>query len=115
MRSRLNGEQMITVTNPSKPFQYTAKGTPRRHVCLKDYTDEIEEVYHKIEESSQVNVATPEVWTDDGVLEYVRKVVQTVMKAPQLGDHDDLFQQGGDRCAQHPKNGDGPMLTYHNR
>ncbi|RPD70255.1 acetyl-CoA synthetase-like protein [Lentinus tigrinus ALCF2SS1-7] len=89
-------KEMITVTNPAKPFQYTAKGTPRRHVCLKDYADEIEEVYRKIEESSQVNVATPEAWTDVTVREYVRKVVQTVMKAPHIGDHDDLFQQGGD-------------------
>ncbi len=88
---------MITVTNPSKPFQYTAKGTPRRHVCLKEYADEIEEVYRKVEESSQVNVATPATWTDGTTREYVREVVRSVMKAPQIRDEDDFFQQGGDR------------------
>ncbi|KAI0685536.1 acetyl-CoA synthetase-like protein [Cerioporus squamosus] len=89
-------KEMITVTNPSKPFQYTAKGTPRRHVCLKEYAEEIEEVYRKVEESSQVNVATPEAWTDQTVRDYVREVVQTVMKAPHIRDEDDIFQQGGD-------------------
>ncbi|KAI0718411.1 acetyl-CoA synthetase-like protein [Cerioporus squamosus] len=89
-------KEMVTVTNPSKPFQYTAKGTPRRHVCLKDYADEIEEVYRKVEESSQVNVATPATWTDETARQYVREVVRSVMKAPQIRDEDDIFQQGGD-------------------
>ena len=88
---------MITVTDPSKPFQYTAKGTPRRHVSLDEYAEEIEELYKKVEESSQVDIPTPPAWTAETVRSYVRSVVKRVMNVPDIGDDDDLFQQGGDR------------------
>ena len=90
---------MITVTKPDKPFQYTAKGTPRRHVSLADYAQEIDEVYKKVEESSQVDVQPPDSWTNETVPEFVKAVVKKVMRAPNIADGDDLFQQGCDRCA----------------
>ncbi|KAI0669497.1 acetyl-CoA synthetase-like protein [Trametes maxima] len=36
---------MIIVTSPDKPLEHTPKGTPRRGVCLKLYTSEIDELY----------------------------------------------------------------------
>ncbi|KAI0369579.1 acetyl-CoA synthetase-like protein [Pilatotrama ljubarskyi] len=89
-------KEMITVTKPDKPFQYTAKGTPRRHVSLAEYAAEIDELYRKVEESSQVDVQPPPSWTDGTVREYVRGVVKKVLRAPEIGDEDDLFQQGCD-------------------
>ena len=89
--------QTITVTSPSKPFQYTAKGTPRRQVCLVDYKDEIEEVYKKVEETSQTQIALPSEWSEGSVRQYVRRVVETVLNIPNIQDGDDLFQQGCDR------------------
>ncbi|KAI0353748.1 acetyl-CoA synthetase-like protein [Trametes cingulata] len=89
-------KEMITVTRPDKPFQLTAKGTPRRHVCLADYAEEIDELYRKVDESSQAGVQHPLVWTDDDIREYVRSVVQMVLRAPKIADEDDLFQQGCD-------------------
>ncbi|CDO76172.1 hypothetical protein BN946_scf185034.g5 [Trametes cinnabarina] len=89
-------KEMIIVTKPEKPFQYTAKGTPRRHVSLADYAQEIDELYRRVEESFQVNIQPPSSWSGDAVLEYVREVVKRVLKAPEIGDEDDLFQQGCD-------------------
>ncbi|KAI0659473.1 acetyl-CoA synthetase-like protein [Cubamyces menziesii] len=89
-------KEMITVTKPDKPFQYTAKGTPRRHVSLADYAQEIDELYKKVEESSQVDVQPPDSWTDETVPEFVKAVVKKVMRAPNIADGDDLFQQGCD-------------------
>ncbi|KAL7278799.1 hypothetical protein ACG7TL_007808 [Trametes sanguinea] len=91
-----NISQMITVTNPEKPFQYTAKGTPRRHVSLADYAQEIDELYRRVEESSQVDIPPPSAWEGEALLRFVREVVKRVLKAPQIGDDDDLFQQGCD-------------------
>ncbi|KAL7278804.1 hypothetical protein ACG7TL_007815 [Trametes sanguinea] len=91
-----NISQMITVTNPEKPFQYTAKGTPRRHVSLADYAQEIDELYRRVEESSQVDIPPPSAWEGEALLQFVREVVKRVLKAPQIGDNDDLFQQGCD-------------------
>ncbi|TBU53497.1 acetyl-CoA synthetase-like protein [Dichomitus squalens] len=89
-------KELITVTKPNKPFQYTAKGTPRRHVSLDEYAEEIEELYKKLEESSQVDIPVPPSWSAETVRTYVRGVVKKVMKVPNIEDDDDLFQQGGD-------------------
>ena len=88
---------MITVTKPSKPFKYTAKGTPRRHVCIQDYADEIEALYNRVEESSQVDIDPPLQWNRTNVHTFVQAVVRRVMQAPGLQDTEDLFQQGCDR------------------
>ncbi|OSD00749.1 acetyl-CoA synthetase-like protein [Trametes coccinea BRFM310] len=89
-------KEMITVTKPDKPFQYTAKGTPRRHVSLAEYAQEIDELYRRVEESSQVDIPPPSAWEGEALLQYVREVVKRVLKATQIGDNDDLFQQGCD-------------------
>ncbi|KAJ6595668.1 acetyl-CoA synthetase-like protein [Mycena vulgaris] len=38
-------KNMIITTSPSKPFEYTPKGTPRRPVALRLYSSEIEALY----------------------------------------------------------------------
>lgn len=91
-------KEMIMVTSPDKPLEYTAKGTPRRQVCIRSYEPEIDALYKTVEESSQVDIAPPRHWSPDAVREYARELVQKVMEMPKLGDEDDLFQQGCDRC-----------------
>ena len=88
---------MIMVTKPEKPLEYTAKGTPRRQVCIASYSEEIDVLYKKVEESSQVDIATPRDWSVESVHRYVREMVKNVMKNPNIEDTDDLFQQGCDR------------------
>lgn len=87
------------MTSPSKPFQYTPKGTPRRQICLADYKDEIEEVYRKVEESSQTQIALPSAWSEGSMRQYLRGIVESVLDIPDIQDGDDLFQQGCDRYA----------------
>ena len=88
--------QMIMVTSPSKPLEYTAKGTPRRQVCIKAYTEEIDALYKRVEESSQVDLPPPRNWTPDSVLQFVEDVVKKVTKNPAIKTDDDLFLQGCD-------------------
>ncbi|KAK0215206.1 hypothetical protein EDD85DRAFT_798791 [Armillaria nabsnona] len=42
-------KEMILVTNPSKPFEFTAKGTLRRGDTLKVYEMEINEIYNVVD------------------------------------------------------------------
>ena len=86
------------VTKPSKPLEYTAKGTPRRQVCLAAYADEIDELYKRVEESQQIDMPPPRDWSSESVQLYVGEIVRKVMKNPNIQDSDDLFQQGCDRC-----------------
>lgn len=44
--------QRVIVTSPSKPLEYTPKGTPRRPVCLKLYASEIAALYKDEEDAA---------------------------------------------------------------
>lgn len=88
---------MIMVTDPSKPLEYTAKGTPRRQVCIAAYEKEIDALYKRVEESSQVDIPPPRDWTSESTHEYIGSVVRNIMKNDEVKDMDDLFQQGCDR------------------
>ncbi len=87
---------MILVCRPDKPFEYTAKGNPRRHVSVALYNEEIEVVYKAVEESSLVDISGPTSWELKEATEFVRSVVARVMKNI-LQDDVDLFEHGCDR------------------
>ncbi|KAH7912519.1 Alpha/Beta hydrolase protein [Hygrophoropsis aurantiaca] len=88
-------KEMIIVTRPSKPFEYTPKGTPRRQVCIAAYEEEIEALYAAVKESSQPEIIPPAQWTVDSTLHFIRNVVEKVVLAP-LTDDTDFFQVGCD-------------------
>lgn len=89
---------MIIMTFPSKPFQLNAKGAPRRAVILKQYEEEIEELYRQIEDSSQSDLPAPSVWDQASTLSFVRAVVEQTLRRT-IADDDDIFRNGGDRYA----------------
>ncbi|KAJ8508691.1 hypothetical protein ONZ45_g9065 [Pleurotus djamor] len=88
-------KEMIIVTNPLKPLEFTPKGTPRRQVCLASYAAEIDALYDAVEESSQKNIQPPQEWSPAATLEFTRKVVNSVMVTP-ISDDEDMFQSGCD-------------------
>jgi len=87
---------MIIVSKPSKPFQYTAKLTPRRHAIVREYEEEIERLYKEVADSSQSNIASPTEWSLPTILKFVREVVNKVLKH-NVTDNQDIFQHGCDR------------------
>ncbi|EMD35545.1 hypothetical protein CERSUDRAFT_106870 [Gelatoporia subvermispora B] len=88
-------KEMIVVTSPSRPLEFTAKGTPRRQVCLNAYEAEIDAAYAAVEDSSQTDLASPSEWTQDAVSTFVRAVVEKVLTSSLAYDAD-LFQHGCD-------------------
>ncbi|RPD77022.1 acetyl-CoA synthetase-like protein [Lentinus tigrinus ALCF2SS1-7] len=88
-------KEMIIVTSPSKPFEFTEKRQPRRNNILKAYHDEIEALYKEVENSSQSDFDAPVVWDTASTLEFVRTVVQSTLRR-DIGDNDDIFRNGGD-------------------
>lgn len=88
--------KMVLVTSPSKPFQYTVKGSPRRHIILQEYHDEIEALYKEVENSSQSEFSPPAVWDSDSTLAFVRAVVESTLRR-SISDDADIFRNGGDR------------------
>ena len=92
---------MIAVASPSKPFEYTAKATPRRATVIKMYDSEIEALYDAVDQSSQNDNITPIAWTQAETLQLIRAAVNNVLKKSVL-DQDDIFQYGADRYISSP-------------
>ncbi|OBZ65541.1 2-succinylbenzoate--CoA ligase, chloroplastic/peroxisomal [Grifola frondosa] len=88
-------KEMILVASPSKPFAYTAKGTPRRGIIVDAYKEEIEGLYDVFELWSQADIPIPHSWIGDEPLKFVRSVIEGAMKT-DLQDDQDIFQHGCD-------------------
>ena len=87
---------MIIVSKPSKPFQYTAKSTARRQAIINDYADEIAALYAAVADSTQSTIPSPKEWDSVSILDFVRAVVNSVLKHG-VKDDVDIFQYGCDR------------------
>ena len=84
-------KEMIIVNDPAKPLEYTAKGTPRRQVCIAAYAEEIDALYARVEQSSQEDLPPPRDWSLGAVEIYVRELVRSVMENNKLGVEGDVF------------------------
>ena len=100
---------MIIVTSPDKPFELTPKGTVRRKVTLAQYEQEVDDLYRRVEESSQSGATVPTEWTPESTLDFVHSVVQRVLQYPALTETDDLFKLGCDRWEYSAQ---GILITY---
>lgn len=87
---------MILVSKPEKPFDYTAKFTVRRQAMITLYEPEIEALYKNVDETSLTGLHPPSKWDSSTTLEFVRRVVTTVVRG-DLTNEEDLFQRGCDR------------------
>lgn len=95
---------MVLVSIPAKPFEFTAKGTPRRHIIIDAYANEIDVAYGRLEEASEEDIPLPDLTSEVDCLSFVRTVVAKVMRRTPADD-DDIFQNGCDRC--------GPVSCCH--
>ncbi|VDB87373.1 unnamed protein product [Peniophora sp. CBMAI 1063] len=90
-------KEMILVTSPEKPLEWTAKGTVRRNVSLAKYEDEIEAIY-KAAESSHDGPQRPATWTPETTLAFVHAVVEMAL-SQKVSENDELFSLGCDSLA----------------
>lgn len=87
---------MILVADPSKPFQYTPKGTPRRQIILDAYEEEVGRGYDAIEELWQPDIPLPQIFTLDTTLNFTLTTIEKIMGRLLTSD-EDIFQNGCDR------------------
>ncbi|KAH8114785.1 acetyl-CoA synthetase-like protein [Phellopilus nigrolimitatus] len=88
-------KEMIIVTDPAKPFEYTPKGNPRRHVSVALYSAEIDAVYAAVEAQTDSGPSVPSSWRESEAREYARTLINKVLKNP-VRDEDDIFEHGCD-------------------
>ncbi|KAJ3481757.1 hypothetical protein NLI96_g7439 [Meripilus lineatus] len=88
-------KEMIIITDPAKPFTYTAKNTLRRQAIVAEYEPEIEALYAAVDETTQADLTPPASWDLPSTTEFVKAVVTRVLKQ-SVKDTDDIFQQSCD-------------------
>ncbi|KAF4618223.1 hypothetical protein D9613_011591 [Agrocybe pediades] len=88
-------KEMIILAKPSKPFRYTAKNTPRRHLIIQTYDEEIKAIYASASSSSASDIPPPSKWEGEPLLSFVRAVTNRVLSR-EVKDTDDIFQHGCD-------------------
>ncbi|THH32206.1 hypothetical protein EUX98_g1995 [Antrodiella citrinella] len=88
-------KEMILVSSPNKPFEYTAKFSARRQAIIAAYDPEIEALYATVDETTQPDLSAPSSWEMGETLEFVRTIVNKVLKT-SAADGDDIFHQGCD-------------------
>ncbi|KAI0058355.1 acetyl-CoA synthetase-like protein [Artomyces pyxidatus] len=88
-------KEMILPSSPLKPFDYTPKGTPRRHVVIEAYKREINALYDAVKQLPQTDLKPPSSWDRDQTTIFMRLAVERVMNG-NVPDDADLFQEGCD-------------------
>ncbi|KAF9025136.1 NRPS-like enzyme [Hymenopellis radicata] len=78
-------KEMILVASPSKPFEYTSKGSLRR----------IEGIYNAVDDVSRTQGAPPDSWDLKNITIFVRSIVHDVLSPSITGDMN-IFDIGGD-------------------
>ncbi|KAJ7289097.1 hypothetical protein C8J57DRAFT_1627489 [Mycena rebaudengoi] len=105
--------QMIMLSNTSKPFKMTPKGTLRRSAILKDYAQEVEDAYADFDKAafSLSAVGFTNEISMKATLEIVRGHIHRNIH-PDISDNENIFEAGGDRrvMALH-----GFVMTYRKR
>nr|AEM76784.1 NRPS-like enzyme [Armillaria mellea] len=84
LHSRIHKE-MILVANPVKPFEFTAKGTPRRNAILDTYREEIEILYKNLDQMLPTDVVIPPEWSLKNTTTLVRNIVRLILER-DIGD-----------------------------
>lgn len=92
--SRIHKE-MILVAKPAKPFEFTAKGTPRRAAILEAYEEEIETLYQNLDQMLPTDVVIPREWSLKSTTTLIRDIVRVILER-DIADTDDIFVAGGD-------------------
>ena len=99
---------MVMISSPEKPFQYTAKGSPRRQVITDMYETEISALYDGTPSQCPLAAVEPtgshrddvDLSSVDGCTKLVRAVFRKALKlevGEELKDEDDILQMGCDR------------------
>lgn len=71
-----------------------------RALILRQYHEEIEELYVSVEETTQQGLGAPADWTINNALPFVRAAVNNVLKH-DITDTQNIFEGGCDRSVVH--------------
>ncbi|KAI0551250.1 hypothetical protein F4679DRAFT_582725 [Xylaria curta] len=91
------GRDFIILASPEKPFPRAGKGTIQRAGTIKLYKDEIDELYAKVEQVSDVDAPQLDLSSEETLIESIRKLFQSRLGIQnELQSDADFFSSGVD-------------------
>lgn len=85
----------IRLASKKKPFRRTPKGTVQHKAVLRDYEEEIDEIYAAEFEDDVVHYL-PEHLSSDTITEYIRQIVTSVLGEIDITSTEDFYSAGLD-------------------
>ncbi|KAI1206023.1 acetyl-CoA synthetase-like protein [Annulohypoxylon truncatum] len=89
--------QFIMLADPKKPFQRAGKGTIQRGSTLKEYKDEIDQLYEQADHLFDASATKIDTSSEDALIESIKKTFDTGLGFKgELGPDSDFFSAGID-------------------
>ncbi|KAI1323489.1 hypothetical protein F5Y16DRAFT_383703 [Xylariaceae sp. FL0255] len=89
-------KELISVTNPEKPFPRAGKGTIQRGSAIKLYSEELDNLYEQAEKGSQLDVGAIDLSSEESVSSFVMSVFGSLARGAALDPDTDFFSAGVD-------------------
>ncbi|RYC58014.1 hypothetical protein CHU98_g8197, partial [Xylaria longipes] len=91
------GRDFIMLASPEKPFHRAGKGTIQRPATIKLYKDEIDELYQKVQQVSDVDAPQLDLSSEEALTESIQKLFQARLGIQhELQPDADFFSSGVD-------------------
>jgi hypothetical protein len=87
---------MILIADPEKDFEFTLKGTPRRHSIIAAHSTEIEKAYDEFAGSTAGVDPNILSWDYPSILDCILKLLESVF-GRKVPPEVDVFNHGLDR------------------
>ncbi|KAI1349456.1 hypothetical protein F5Y01DRAFT_289187 [Xylaria sp. FL0043] len=91
------GREFIMLSSPEKPFLRAGKGTIQKAATLKLYKDEIDELYEKAGQVSDVDAPELDLSSEESLIQSIQDLFRTRLGSGQMLEADaDFFSSGVD-------------------
>jgi hypothetical protein len=88
------GRDMMTVSNPDKPFLRAGKGTIQRAATIKYYSEDIDGFYEKSSQVLSSEAPKLDVSSEDALVQSFQDFFHTHLGSPELDAETDFFSAG---------------------
>ncbi|KAH8199405.1 hypothetical protein TruAng_006449 [Truncatella angustata] len=89
-------QNLITLSNPEKPFLRAGKGTIQRALTVQSYQEEIDQIYGKSEQNQHNSAPPLDIASEERLMESLQQLFTDRFGTPKLAPETDFFSAGID-------------------
>ena len=88
--------ELVTLSDPEKPFHRAGKGTIQRAATVRLYKDDIDRLYEKADQLLGYEAVELDISSEDALANSVQQLIAKTADLPSLKEDDDFFNVGVD-------------------